>query len=215
MSRSPNVVPRPESPHDLRFLIGLGVRRGRLDPHHRRHHRLRGAHGAARPPALQAGAPGGAPVDVTPRGADPSAVDPPPRPRRKRNPAAYVLLALVVVGLGVVLFQGLNNAALYYRNVDEALDDKASLGTSRFRVQGTVQDDVKQAAGEVDFTISFNGKSIPVQHRGDPPELFKAGVPVVLEGHFQGDFFESDRILIKHTAEYKESNPERVGSDAP
>jgi cytochrome c-type biogenesis protein CcmE len=125
------------------------------------------------------------------------------------------LLVLVVIGLGVVLFQGLNNAALYYRNADEALADKASLGTSRFRVQGTVQDDVKQVDGEVDFTIAFNGAEIPVHHRGDPPELFKAGVPVVLEGHFQGDFYESDRILIKHTAEYKESNPDRVSTDAP
>jgi cytochrome c-type biogenesis protein CcmE len=78
-----------------------------------------------------------------------------------------------------------------------------------------VQDDVQQEAGEVDFTIEFNGAKIPVHHRGDPPELFKAGVPVVLEGHFQGDFFESDRILIKHTAEYKESNPDRVSTDAP
>jgi cytochrome c-type biogenesis protein CcmE len=149
-------------------------------------------------------------VDVTPR--DEGA---PYRPRRRPNPAAYALLALVVIGLGVVLFQGLNNAALYYRNADEALADKPSLGTSRFRVQGTVQDDVKQVDGEVDFTISFNGASIPVHHRGDPPELFKAGVPVVLEGHFQGDFYESDRILIKHTAEYKESNPDRVSTDAP
>jgi cytochrome c-type biogenesis protein CcmE len=166
-------------------------------------------------------------VDVTPREADPT-VGPDGgapearRPRRRRNPAAYVLLLLVVVGLGVVLFQGLNNAALYYRNVDEALHDKGSIGTSRFRVQGTVQDDVKQVDGEVDFTIRYNGTdpahvddSIPVHHRGDPPELFKAGVPVVLEGHFQGDFFVSDRILIKHTAEYKESNPDRVSSDAP
>jgi cytochrome c-type biogenesis protein CcmE len=159
-------------------------------------------------------------VDVTPREADPT-VGPdggapePRRARRRRNPAAYVLLALVVIGLGVVLFQGLNNAALYYRNADEALHDKDSLGTSRFRVQGTVQDDVKQVDGEVDFTIAFNGARIPVHHRGDPPELFKAGVPVVLEGHFQGDFYESDRILIKHTAEYKESNPDRVSTDAP
>ena len=158
-------------------------------------------------------------MDVTPREADPTVGPdggaPAPRVRRRRNPAAYVLLVLVVIGLGVVLFQGLNNAALYYRNADEALADKASLGTSRFRVQGTVQDDVKQVDGEVDFTIAFNGKSIPVRHHGDPPELFKAGVPVVLEGHFQGDFYESDRILIKHTAEYKESNPDRVSTDAP
>ena len=154
-------------------------------------------------------------MDVTPRDVDPSGDGAPARPRRRRNPVAYVLLALVVLGLGVVLFQGLNNAALYYRNADEALADKPSLGTSRFRVQGTVQDDVTEANGEVDFTIAFNGASIPVRHRGDPPELFKAGVPVVLEGRFQGDVYESDRILIKHTAEYKESNPDRVSTDAP
>ncbi|MEY2405922.1 MAG: cytochrome c-type biosis protein CcmE [Acidimicrobiaceae bacterium] len=157
-------------------------------------------------------------MDVTPREVDdPSSDDGAahPRTRRRRNPAAYVLLVLVVVGLGVVLFQGLNNAALYYRNADEALADKGSLGTSRFRVQGTVQDDVRQVGGEVDFSIAFNGATIAVHHRGDPPELFKSGVPVVLEGHFQGDVYESDRILIKHTAQYKESNPSRVSSDAP
>ena len=52
----------------------------------------------------------------------------------------------------------------------------------------------------------------PVHHRGDPPELFKAGVPVVLEGRWQGDFFASDRILIKHDENYIEQHPDRVSS---
>ena len=149
-------------------------------------------------------------MDVTPRGGD----EPPAR--KRRNPLVYVVAVLVVAAIGFVLFQGLNNAALYYRNADEAVADKASLGTKRFRVQGDVGNDVRTTGSEVTFSISFNGATVPVHHKGDPPELFKAGVPVVLEGHWDasGAFFASDTILIKHSAEYKEQNPSRV-SDAP
>ena len=41
----------------------------------------------------------------------------------------------------------------------------------------------------VEFDITFNNVSVHVIHQGDPPELFQAGVPVVLEGHWQGDVF--------------------------
>ena len=140
------------------------------------------------------------------------------RRKRKRKPTVYVLLVLILAAIGYVIFQGLNNAALYYRNADEAVAQKASLGTHRFRVQGNVQDDVAKVGNEVDFTIAFNGATVPVHHiGGDPPDLFKAGIPVVLEGHWDqsGAFFTSDTILIKHTAEYKEQNPNRVPSNAP
>jgi len=137
---------------------------------------------------------------------------------RKRKPGVYVLLVLIVAAIGYVIFQGLNNAALYYRNADEAIAQKATLGTHRFRVQGTVQDGVTKVGNEVVFTIAFNGATVPVHHDGgEPPELFKAGVPVVLEGHWDqsGSFFDSDSILIKHSAEYKEQNPDRVPTNAP
>ena len=47
-------------------------------------------------------------------------------------------------------------------------------------------------------------------HHGGPPELFKPGIPVVLEGRWQGDTYASDRIMVKHTEEYRAENPERV-----
>jgi cytochrome c-type biogenesis protein CcmE len=141
-----------------------------------------------------------------------------PRRKRKRKPGVYVLLVLILAAIGYVIFQGLNNAALYYRNADEAVAQKASLGTHRFRVQGMVQNDVTKVGNEVDFTIAFNGATVPVHHiGGDPPDLFKAGIPVVLEGHWDksGAYFTSDTILIKHSADYKEQNPGRVPSNAP
>jgi cytochrome c-type biogenesis protein CcmE len=152
-------------------------------------------------------------VDVTPREVE----EAPRKPRRRKSPAMYGVLLLIVVAIGFVLFQGLNNAALYYRNADEAVRDKSSLGSRRFRVQGTVQQDVAKVGGEVDFTIAFNGVSIAVKHQGDPPELFQPNLPVVLEGHWSSDgsFFASDRILVKHSEEYKDQNPDHVNSTAP
>jgi cytochrome c-type biogenesis protein CcmE len=151
-------------------------------------------------------------MDVTPR-----PVEDTPRRRKRKSPAVYGALALIVVAIGFVLFQGLNNAALYYRNADEAIAQKQSLGTRRFRVQGIVQPGVNKAGQEVDFAIAFNNATVNVKHTGDPPDLFQAGLPVVLEGHWSddGSYFASDRILVKHSEEYKAENPDRVNSTAP
>ncbi|MEY2431462.1 MAG: cytochrome c-type biosis protein CcmE [Acidimicrobiaceae bacterium] len=128
----------------------------------------------------------------------------------------YGVLVLIVLAIGFVLFQGLNSAALYYRNADEAVKEKEALGTRRFRVQGNVLP-FDKTLRPVEFDIEFNNARVHVQHQGDPPELFQAGLPVVLEGHWSSDgtFFASDRILVKHTEEYKASNPDHVNSTAP
>jgi cytochrome c-type biogenesis protein CcmE len=133
--------------------------------------------------------------------------------RRRRSPWAYGVLALVVLGLGVVVYQGLTSASLYFYNADEAVDHQADLGEKRFRLQGTVQSDSIEPTGEgVDFTVAFNGVDVAVQHAGDPPELFEPGVPVVLEGRWDpsGDVFDSDRILVKHSEQYQADNGDRI-----
>jgi cytochrome c-type biogenesis protein CcmE len=136
--------------------------------------------------------------------------------RRRRNPLAMGLLAVLVVALGVVVYQGLTNATTYFYQADEAVARRPQLGTTRIRVLGTVDNDIDDATdGQLTFTISMNGATIPVVHHGDPEGLFKVGQPVVLEGRFDGDTFESDRMLIKHSETYVAQNPDRVASDAP
>ena len=128
----------------------------------------------------------------------------------KRGYAATFLVVAVAVA-GLLLWQGLKNATVYFKTVDEAVAQRASLGTRRFRLEGVVADgSVHARNGGVDFVVTENNAQVQVHHVGDPPELFKANIPVVLEGHFQGTTFESDRILVKHTAEYRKTNPNRV-----
>ena len=128
---------------------------------------------------------------------------------RKRLAVAIVIL---VGAFGFLLYRGLGNATLYFRTADEAVAQKATLGTRQFRIEGTVVPHTIRDAGKaVDFTIvGPNGTDVAIVHTGDQPQLFKDGTPVVLEGHWAGDHFASDRIMIKHSADYKTQHPERL-----
>ena len=164
-------------------------------------------------------------MELTPRTA------PGPRPSqpesRRRKPWVYGVLVLVLVGLGVVVYQGLTSASLYFYNADEAVAQRTDLGDKRFRLQGTVLgDSVDPTDQGVDFTVAYNGVEVAVRHAGDPPELFQPGIPVVVEGRWDtsGDFFRSDTIRVKHSEQYEADNKgrldaaergETVGSTAP
>ena len=124
---------------------------------------------------------------------------------RRRRWVPLVVLGAVLVVLGVVVFKGLSDATLYFRNADEAVAQREGLGTGRFRLQGTVRGEPAEVDGVVRFVVAFNGASVDVRHVGSPPELFRPGIPVVLEGHWDesGEVFDSDRIMIKHDATYE------------
>ncbi len=125
---------------------------------------------------------------------------------------AALFLAAAVAVAGLLLWKGLTNATVYFKTVDEAVAERAQLGDRRFRLEGVVQaGSVHEVqGGGVDFVVEENGAEIAVHHVGDPPELFRPGIPVVLEGRFTGQRFASDRILVKHTSEYRRDNPDRV-----
>lgn len=148
-------------------------------------------------------------MDLTPATSAPT---PTPRSRR-RSPIAYAVLVVVLLALGFVVAKGLSSASLYFYNADEAVAQKADLGQKRFRLQGTVLGDtIREQGDQVDFTVAFNGARVDVHHDGSPPEMFKPGIPVVLEGRWDdtGRWFDSDRILVKHSEEYEAKNQDRI-----
>jgi cytochrome c-type biogenesis protein CcmE len=125
----------------------------------------------------------------------------------------WLAAVVVVAALGFLVYQGLGNATLYFRTADEAVAQREQLGDRRFRIEGdVVPGTVAQVGQDVSFRITSNGVEVPITHRGDPPELFQPGIPVVLEGRFQGPGFASDRILVKHSETYVAENPDRVAN---
>jgi cytochrome c-type biogenesis protein CcmE len=146
-------------------------------------------------------------------------VAPPPGLRRRTYLTSWkrrVVAAVVVAGaLGFLLFQGLNNATVYFKTADQAVADRASLGARQFRIEGTVEPGVQQAGGKTLFSIIANSVSVNVVDSAQPPQLFKVGIPVVLEGHWQGDTYAADQIMVKHSASYTEAHPDRLKPQPP
>jgi cytochrome c-type biogenesis protein CcmE len=123
-----------------------------------------------------------------------------------------VAVIVVTAALGYLLYQGLGNATMYFRTADQAVAQKSRLGTRRFRIEGTVDPGLHTAGSAVDFAITANGVTVPIVHSGPQPQLFKPGVPVVLDGHWAtgGAYFASDTIEVKHNEDYKTTHPDRL-----
>ena len=150
----------------------------------------------------------------------PGAVGPAPRVRprdRARTRRLWVAAAVVLGALVFLVVEGLGSATVYFKTADEAVAARSQLGTRRFRIEGLVVDRSVQELGhgEIAFTIESNGTRVPVIHTGEQPALFRPNIPVVLEGHFAGDVYRSDRILVKHSASYVARHPERVTVPTP
>jgi cytochrome c-type biogenesis protein CcmE len=131
-----------------------------------------------------------------------------PRPEKRTRyvvaAAGCVLAVVAVIVLTVVLAENV----VYFRTVSEAVKDRKSQGTSRFRLAGAVvPGSIHERGRSIEFKVTDGKKTVTVIHHGDRPVLFKNGAPVLCEGSWAaarvGAPFDSDRILIKHGSEYK------------
>jgi cytochrome c-type biogenesis protein CcmE len=140
----------------------------------------------------------------------PSLDMPSPRPRVR---ARYVVAVLVAFGaVAWLLVAGLSDSLVYLRPVSEAVERRDDQGTRTFRMGGTVvPGTIAETADGVTFAVTEGGATVRVVHHGDPPDLFEDGAPVVVEGMWRGDEFDSERLLIRHGNEYTPPT-ERSGS---
>ena len=136
------------------------------------------------------------------------------KPHRWRPIAAVVVVA---VAIGYLMLQ-VGDATVFFKTADEAVRDRAALGSHRFRLEGVVVTESVQHAGDhLTFRVASKSVEVPVSFSGDEPPLFKQAQvppPVVLEGRFQGDTFVSDKMLVKHTESYTKQHPTRVDGSA-
>ena len=93
-------------------------------------------------------------LDLSPR---PDGASRPRRSLAARRWGAIVVLGLLVLVIGAIVWQA-KGATLYYKNADEAVAQRTSLGSKNFRLQGTVLgDSVEPTESGVKFTVAFDG----------------------------------------------------------
>jgi len=98
--------------------------------------------------------------------------------------------------------------------VDQVLSNRAKVGTEVIRLEGLVQPHtVSRTSRGTSFDIEGSNGRFHVVAYGSPPQLFQANIPVVVVGHFTSatsSTFDSNQILVKHTATYIAAHPKRV-----
>lgn len=141
-------------------------------------------------------------------------IDPPHRTAKGRR-RFFVVCGLIAVAVGILLYKGLLSSLDYFDTVDQALDHRASIGIQAIRLEGVVvPGSVKPTASGTDFAISgADGREVQVVNTGSPPQLFQPSIPVVVVGRFSSmtsTTFDSNQIMVKHTATYIAAHPGRV-----
>ena len=118
------------------------------------------------------------------------------------------LAALIVVG-GTLAFLSMGNLGdnlVYYWSPTQLVDagDDALEATVRLGGQvepGTVDFDVDD--NSLSFVVTDGAHEVPVHCTGAPPQMFREGIGVVVEGRLQEDgVFHTDRVMVKHSNEY-------------
>lgn len=108
------------------------------------------------------------------------------------------LLYFVVGGIGTNL--------VYYLGPTEVLAKGTSAQGASIRLGGLVEKGsiVKGHGSNMSFMVTDGKKSVPVRCTSVPPQMFREGIGVVIEGTMAGDgVFESHRLMVSHGNEYR------------
>jgi cytochrome c-type biogenesis protein CcmE len=126
---------------------------------------------------------------------------------------AWVLGGATVI-LGVfawLLFGGLEKNMVFFLTPRELLAKGTEGVGVPVRLGGQVKPgSVKWDAQALDlrFTVTDGGGEIPVRSTGAPPQMFRDGMGVIVEGRVgAGGVFEASNLMVKHSNEYRAPKP--------
>jgi cytochrome c-type biogenesis protein CcmE len=114
--------------------------------------------------------------------------------------------AVIVLALGALVMTGVRQSVVYFVTPSELMAQDRPAGRA-YRLGGmVVQGSLKQDVGtrEQRFLLTDGKASVPVYHRGIPPDLFAEGRGAVVEGTLGVDgTFQASMIMAKHSEEYR------------
>lgn len=113
--------------------------------------------------------------------------------------------AVIAAALGYMIYAGVTQSAVYFVTPSELV--AAPVVGKAYRVGGMVQPGSlrwEPRALDLSFTLGDGKATVPVRHKGTPPDLFGEGRGAVVEGSWTADgYFRASLILAKHSEEYK------------
>jgi Cytochrome c-type biogenesis protein CcmE len=116
-------------------------------------------------------------------------------------------IAIIVAVFGYLLYGGLDKNVVYFLTPRELLAKGTQGVDVPVRLGGQVKPgSVKwnESSLDLSFTVTDGAGEIPVHSRGAPPQMFRDGMGVVVEGRYHPDgVFQSTNLIVKHSNEYR------------
>jgi len=120
--------------------------------------------------------------------------------------------AVAIVGIFAwLMFGGLEKNVVFFLTPQELLA-KGSEGVGvPVRLGGQVKPgsmtwDAKSL--DLRFTVTDGAREVQVHSRGAPPQMFRDGMGVIVEGSYgEGGVFEATNLMVKHSEEYRAPAP--------
>lgn len=123
--------------------------------------------------------------------------------------AAVGALTVALAALSYIAFGGIEKNLVYYLNPEELLQKGPAAVGATVRLGGLVQKGSivwNHDTLDLHFTVGMKPEGDPkvtVHASGAPPQMFQEGIGAVVEGQFDGSVFHADRVMVKHSNEYR------------
>jgi cytochrome c-type biogenesis protein CcmE len=119
--------------------------------------------------------------------------------------------AVILAVFAWLLFGGLQKNVVFFLTPQELLA-KGNEGVGvPVRLGGQVKPgSLKWDAKALDlrFTVTDGAREIPVHSTGAPPQMFREGMGVIVEGRVgTGGVFDATNLMVKHSNEYRAPKP--------
>lgn len=135
----------------------------------------------------------------------------------RRRAALAVAVVIIVAAFGFLLYGGIDKNVVFFLTPQELLARGTAAYDVPVRLGGLVQPgSVAWDADKLDLrfvVIDSSGQAVKVHSTGAPPQMFRDGMGVVVEGRYHPNgVFESTNLMVKHSNEYRK--PEHGGRPA-
>lgn len=132
-----------------------------------------------------------------------------PKKSKATSTKWFIGIFLIAAAVVTIAMTQIQSNLVYFYTPDEVSSKASELQDKTIKVGGMVlAGSVEWKAQDLDlgFMITdLKGNEIKVHHKGTPPDLFKEGQGVVVEGLISpdGKSMASRKLMVKHSEEYK------------
>lgn len=116
-------------------------------------------------------------------------------------------VTIILGGFGYLVYGGIGSNLVYFFTPSEMLAKGAEVYEAPLRLGGRVVPgsvDWDAEALDLRFLLTEGRDTVAVHSEGAPPQMFRDGIGVVVEGRYtRAGVFESDNLMVKHSNEYR------------